>query len=135
MCSCVLLRPMEQSVKDAMDRGGLADITTTGRKTGQARRIEIYFHHFDGNYYLTGQPRGPRDWNANILAHPEFILHLKKGVAADVRVAGEPEADPDERERIIRRAQVENWDYDSAKVESGIRKWVDTSPFVRFRPI
>lgn len=126
---------MEQLTKEAMDRGGLADITTTGRKTGKPRRIEIYFHQLDGVYYLTGQPRGPRDWNANILANPEFILHLKNGVTTDVSVLGEPEPDPDERERIIRRVQVENWDYDSEKVESGIRSWVDTSPFIRFRPI
>ena len=117
-----------------MNRGGLADITTTGRKTGEPRRIEIFFHHFDGDYYLTGQPRGPRDWNANILANPEFTLHLKNGVSADVVVAGEAEPDPNERERIIRRAQIENWNYPSEKVESSIKMWVEASPFIRFRP-
>jgi len=126
---------MEQSVREAMDRGGIADITTTGRKTGNPSRIEIYFHHFDGDYYLTGQPRGPRDWNANILANSEFTLHLKRGITADVKVVGQSEADPDERARIIRRAQVENWDYDSEKVEAGIQKWVDSAPFIRFRPL
>jgi deazaflavin-dependent oxidoreductase (nitroreductase family) len=126
---------MEPSVQKAMNRGGIADITTTGRKTGNPSRIEIYFHQFDGDYYLTGQPRGPRDWNANILANPEFTLHLKKGLTADVSVVGESESDRGERERIIRRAQVENWDYDSEKVEAGIHKWVDSAPFIRFRPI
>ena len=125
---------MDQLVRDAMNRGGLADITTTGRKTGEPRRIEIFFHHFDGDYYLTGQPRGPRDWNANILANPEFTLHLKNGVSADVVVAGEAEPDPNERERIIRRAQIENWNYPSEKVESSIKMWVEASPFIRFRP-
>jgi len=126
---------MDQLVKDAMNGGGLADITTTGRKTGEPRRVEIFFHHFDGDYYLTGQPRGPRDWNANILANPEFTLHLKNGVSADVVVAGEAEPDPNERERIIRRAQIENWNYESEKVESSIKIWVEASPFIRFRPI
>ena len=126
---------MDQLVKDAMNGGGLADITTTGRKTGEPRRVEIFFHHFDGDYYLTGQPRGPRDWNANILANPEFTLHLKNGVSADVVVAGEAEPDPNERERIIRRAQIENWNYPSEKVESSIKMWVEASPFIRFRPI
>ena len=126
---------MEQSVREALDRGGIADITTIGRKTGKERRIEMYFHHFDGDYYLTGQPRGPRDWNANILAHPQFKLHLKKVVTADLPVVGEPEHVSGERERIIRRAQIENWDYGSEKVESSIQRWVDDSPFIRFRPI
>ena len=61
---------MESAVKEAMDRGGIADITTIGRKTGEERRIEIYFHQFDGAYYLTGKPGQPRDWNATSLPIP-----------------------------------------------------------------
>src|SRR3712207_9019649 len=45
------------------------DITTTGRKSGQPRRIETWFHHLDGQIYLTGTP-GPRDWYANLVANP-----------------------------------------------------------------
>ena len=29
------------------------------------RRIEIYFHQFDGEYYLTGRHGHKRDWEAN----------------------------------------------------------------------
>ena len=54
---------MEQSIKEALDRGGIADITTTGRQSGLPRRIEIYFHQFDGSYYLTGRPGRPRGEN------------------------------------------------------------------------
>lgn len=61
---------MESAGKEAMDRGGLADIITIGRKTGEGRRIEIYFHQFDGAYYLTEKPGRPRDWSANILPIP-----------------------------------------------------------------
>jgi deazaflavin-dependent oxidoreductase (nitroreductase family) len=100
---------MESAVKEAMDRGGLADITTIGRKTGEGRRIEIYFHQFDGAYYLTGKPGRPRDWSANIIANPEFTLHLKKDVTADVVVVGEPEPDREERAHILRRALIESW--------------------------
>lgn len=125
---------MEQSVKEAMDRGGIADITTIGRKTGFPRRIEIYFHQFDGEYYLTGRHGRERDWEANIVANPEFTLHLKRGVSADVPVVGEPEPDPDERARILRRALVESWDSDPERVEASLHKWVEGSPFIRFRP-
>ena len=126
---------MESAVKEAMDRGGIADITTIGRKTGEERRIEIYFHQFDGAYYLTGKPGRPRDWNANIIANPEFTLHLKKGVTADVGVVGEPEPDREERAQILRRALVESWGSKPEKAEAGLHKWVSTSPFIRFRPV
>ena len=126
---------MESAVKEAMDRGGIADITTIGRKTGEERRIEIYFHQFDGAYYLTGKPGRPRDWNANIIANPEFTIHLKKGVTADVEVVGEPESDREERAQILRRALVESWGSEPEKAEASLHKWVNTSPFIRFRPV
>jgi hypothetical protein len=118
-----------------MDRGGIADITTTGRKTAEPRRIEIYFHQFDGDYYLTGRPSSRRrDWEANIIANPVFTLHLKRGVTADVPVLGEPEPDPVERGRILRRALIESWDSPPDGVEASLHKWVEGSPFIRFQP-
>jgi deazaflavin-dependent oxidoreductase (nitroreductase family) len=126
---------MEQAVKEALDRGGIADITTIGRKTGQARRIEIYFHQFDGKYYLTGRHGRKRDWEANIIANPRFTLHLKKGITADVAVEGEPEPDPEERARILRRALIENWDSPPDQVDQALHKWVEGSPFIRFWPV
>ena len=126
---------MDQSVKNVMDRGGVADITTIGRKSGQPRRKEIYFHQFDGDYYLTGKPIGPRDWQANILANPEFTLHLKRGTNADIQVLGEPEPDEDERSKILRKALVESWGSDPERVDASLQKWVDVAPFIRFRPV
>ncbi|MDX1469714.1 MAG: nitroreductase/quinone reductase family protein [Acidimicrobiia bacterium] len=126
---------MDSAVKEAMDRGGIADISTTGRRTGLPRRIEIYFHHFDGEYYLTGRPGRKRDWEANIEANPEFMLHLKRGISADVPVVGETDIDAEERARILRRALIENWDSDPDRVDKSLHKWVEQSPFVRFRPV
>ena len=118
----------------ALDAGGIADITTTGRKSGQPRRIEIYFHQFDGEYYLTGRPGRRRDWQANIESNPEFTLHLKRGVNADIPVVGEPEPDPVKRRAILLRVLVESWDSDPDRAEAAVHKWVDHSPFIRFRP-
>lgn len=126
---------MDQAVKEAMDRGGIADITTIGRKTAKPRRIEIYFHHFDGEYYLTGRHGAKRDWEANIIANPEFTLHLKRGITVDVPVVGEPEPDPEERARILRRALIESWDSPPDRVEASLHKWVEGSPFIRFKPV
>lgn len=119
-----------------MDLGGIADITTIGRKTGTPRRIEIYFHHFDGSYFLTGRPsERKRDWQANIEANPEFTLHLKRGVVADVPVRGKTEPDPEERGRVLRRALIESWDSPPEGVDRALQKWVESSPFIRFEPV
>jgi deazaflavin-dependent oxidoreductase (nitroreductase family) len=126
---------MREELKGALDRGGIADITTTGRKSGEPRRIEIYFHQFDGQYYLTGRPGRRRDWEANIKANPQFTLHLTRGVIEDVPAVGEPEPDPDVRRAILLRALVENWDSDPERAEASVHKWVDGSPFIRFHPI
>lgn len=122
-------------MQNALEAGGIADITTIGRKTGLPRRIEIYFHHFDGELYLTGRHGRRRDWEANIEANPEFTLHLKRGVKADIPVVGEREPDPEERARILRRALVESWDSEPEEVEASLHKWVEGSPFIRFRPV
>jgi deazaflavin-dependent oxidoreductase (nitroreductase family) len=118
-----------------MDRGGIADITTLGRKSGQPRRIEIYFHQFDGGYYLTGRPGRRRDWEANIKANPEFTLHLKRGVTADVPVVGEWIEDRSERRRILLRALIESWDSDPERSENAVDKWVEQAPFIKFTPV
>lgn len=131
--SCVVASVMRDEVKAAMDRGGIADITTMGRKSGQPRRIEIYFHQFDGEYFLLGRPGRRRDWVANIEANPNFTLHLKHGISEDVSVVGEPESDPGVRRRILLRALVENWDSDPERAEAAVDRWVVESPFIRFK--
>jgi deazaflavin-dependent oxidoreductase (nitroreductase family) len=126
---------MDQAIREAMGKGGIADITTIGRRSGLPRRIEIYFHCFDGEYFLTGRPGRKRDWERNIEAHPEFVLHLKRGVTADVEVVGEPEPDREVRARILRRALVESWGSPPDRVDARLHEWVDDAPFIRFRPV
>jgi deazaflavin-dependent oxidoreductase (nitroreductase family) len=129
------MEPMDPEIKAALDRGGIVDITTIGRRTGQPRRLEIYLHQFDGVYYLTGRPGWKRDWVANILAHPELTVHLKRGITADVAVVGEPEPDRDERGRILFRALTESWDSDPEKARGALDRWIDQAPFIRLRPV
>ena len=125
---------MDRSIRQAMDLGGVADITTRGRRTGRPHRVEIYFHQFDGDYYLTGRPGRKRDWEANIEEEPRFTLHLKRGASADVAVRGETGIEKSERARILRRAMIESWGSDPDRVEGAIDRWVESAPFVRFRP-
>ncbi|MGH8949610.1 MAG: nitroreductase/quinone reductase family protein [Acidimicrobiia bacterium] len=126
---------MDSAVRDALSHGGTVDITTIGAKTGLPRRIEIYFHQFDGKFYLTGRPGFKRDWVANIVANPEFTLHLKRGVKADVQVRGEPESDSEERGRILYRALTESWGSDPERSRAALDRWVGTAPFIRFEPV
>jgi hypothetical protein len=126
---------MDDEITAALTGGGIADITTVGRKTSKPRRIEIAFHHLDGEWFLTGKPGIARDWLANLLAEPRFTLHLKRGVEADVPAAAEPITDPDERAAVLFRILTESWDTEPEKARAVLPRWVEGSPLVRFRPV
>jgi deazaflavin-dependent oxidoreductase (nitroreductase family) len=93
---------MDERIHQALARDRTIDITTRGRKTGQLHRTELWFHHIDGQIYITGAP-GPRDWYANLLAHPEFTFHLKQSIKADLPARATPILDRAERRAIITR--------------------------------
>src|SRR5215813_7796412 len=94
---------MDEQVQQALAQGGVIDITTRGRHTGQPRRIEIRFHHIEGQVYITGRPPRHRDWYANLLAHPEFTFHLKESIKADLPARATPILDQARRRAIIAR--------------------------------
>jgi deazaflavin-dependent oxidoreductase (nitroreductase family) len=82
-------RGMDEAVRAALARDRTIDITTTGRRSGLPRRVEMWFHTLDGRVYITGSP-GKRDWYANLLAHPQFTFHLKQSVVADLPARATP---------------------------------------------
>ena len=47
---------MDTTIRAALDRNGVIDITTTGRRSGEARRIEIYIHNLGGRLVISGMP-------------------------------------------------------------------------------
>ena len=126
---------MEPAVEAALSQGGIADITTTGRKTGKPHRVEIGFQARSGYYFITGQPVRKRDWLTNLNANPEFTLHLKRGVVADVAVTAAVITDADEREAVLRRILSESWDNPPSKVDHIIGRWVAGAPLIRFQPV
>ena len=87
---------------------------TSRRSVGSpaCRRTEIYFHQFDGKFYLTGRPGFKRDWVANIVANPEFTLHLSTASPPTSRFAVSLSPIPEERARILYRALTESWGSD-----------------------
>ena len=103
-----------ERVTRALSRGHTIDITTTGRRTGLARRIETVFHNIDGRIVLSGLP-GPRSWYANLLADPRFTFHLKGAVQADLSATARPILEPDERRAVMARV-ARNWRRDDLEV-------------------
>ena len=80
----------------------MIDITTTGRQTGQPRRIELVFHNVDGRHPASAAARRfPRGWVANLRADPRMTFHLKRGVHADLPARGRVITDRAERERLL----------------------------------
>jgi deazaflavin-dependent oxidoreductase (nitroreductase family) len=91
---------MDDSVREALANDRTIDITTTGRHTGRPRRIEVWIFRHDGRLFLSGAP-GRRDWFANLLATPEFTLHLKRSAQADLAARAHPISDDEERREAI----------------------------------
>ena len=98
---------MDKQIVEALDRDDTIDITTIGRKSGQPRRIEIWFRRVNGRTYITGTP-GTRDWYANMLANPHFTFHLKQSIQADLPARAYPILDEAERRQIL-AAPVMAW--------------------------
>lgn len=62
---------MNDDIKRALETDMTIDITTTGRKSGQPRITEIWFHNIEGRLFITGLP-GKKDWFANLVSNPQF---------------------------------------------------------------
>lgn len=52
-------------------------LTTTGRRSGRPRRIEIWFTRHDGRYYLVAEHRSKAQWVQNLLAEP--VVRVRVG--------------------------------------------------------
>jgi deazaflavin-dependent oxidoreductase (nitroreductase family) len=96
---------MDDPIRTALSHGGRIDITTTGRATGQPRRIEIVFHRIDGRMWISGQPSPRRrSWLANLARDPRMTVHLKGPIAvADLPATARIVDDPAERRTILER--------------------------------
>ncbi len=65
-------------------------LTTTGRKTGLAREIEIWFVAHAGRFYILAEHFHRSQWVQNILADPQVRVRLSgREFAATARVLDE----------------------------------------------
>jgi deazaflavin-dependent oxidoreductase (nitroreductase family) len=94
---------MTPDILRALRHGHTIDITTTGRHSGEARRIEIVFFNLGGRIYISGipNPRRERAWLLNLKSNPRLTFHLKGPVQADLDATARVITDPDERRPIL----------------------------------
>ena len=104
------------------------EITTTGRRSGKPRRIEIWSFYIDGKVLLMGF-RGKHDWYANLLANPELTYHLKEGAHRDVSATARPVTDETERRRLLTRLKELSQFYRQKPAEI-VEEWVQNSSLV-----
>ena len=102
---------MNDQIRRSLSRGHLIDITTTGRKSHEPRRIEIVFHNIDGRLIITGSPSPrKRAWLANLEADPHLTFHLKRGPAqADLPATARVVTDEAERRAIAEWVVANAW--------------------------
>ena len=114
---------MNPDVQAALESDRLIDITTTGRQSGEPRRIEIGFHHVGAALYITGFP-GTRSWYANLRAQPDFTFHLKQSVLADLPARARAVTGEAERREVLTALH--------ARIggEASLDQWLAGSPLV-----
>jgi deazaflavin-dependent oxidoreductase (nitroreductase family) len=108
------------------------DITTTGRRSGEPRRIEICFYRFDDDIYLSGIPSPrDRDWLVNLSCDPHLMFHLKNKVVIDLSAVATVIVDPTERRRILAKF-VDDFNLrngpGSGWPHAVLEEWVERSP-------
>jgi hypothetical protein len=131
--------PDQSAITDALNIGATAgtqartiDITTTGAKSGEQRRIEIWFHQLDGRWYIGGVPPRVRGWYRNLESNPHFTLHLKGGVKADLGATARPITGPQER-RDVFGGIIDSLHSPSVSLDfelPPVEEWVKSSPLV-----
>src|SRR4030081_1899686 len=114
----------KEAIESALERGHTIDITTTGRHSGELRRIEIVFHNIDGRIYISGTPfPRKRRWLANLEANPHLTFHLKGKTRADLPAAARVIDTEAERREILPHI-ARNWG------RTDVEKMVRESPLI-----
>jgi deazaflavin-dependent oxidoreductase (nitroreductase family) len=120
------LADFEPAVLAALQTDGTIDLTTTGARSGEPHRIEIWFLHFDDRTFITGTS-GLRGWYANVLANPAVTFHLKESIRADLPATARPVLDHALRQWVFTRRHPWNRWYLSVEP---LESLVDTAPMV-----
>jgi deazaflavin-dependent oxidoreductase (nitroreductase family) len=99
---------MDDAVRAALAQSQTIEMTTTGAKTGRARRVEIVLHNFGGRLFISGVPNASRKrgWLANLEANPALTIHLKRTVQVDLPAHARVITDPLERKALLEQVAL-----------------------------
>ena len=108
------MEPSLDQIRAALVTDLTIDIVTTGARTGLARTTEIWFMNIDGRIVICGTPsasgspgtRQPRDWLANMIAHPDFLFCLKESVKVHLTARAVPVLDAADRRAVMSAPQT-----------------------------
>ncbi len=120
---------MDEQTLNALRADRIIDITTTGRKSGEARRIEIAIIAVKDGFVISGTPGRPRSWYANMRAHPEFTVHAKRSITADLPARAVPVETEPERRALIQ--QIADANAKDGRPMTNFEEWVAKSPLVK----
>ena len=108
---------MKSQIDAALDANPTVDITTTGRRSGLPRRIEIWMFRIDDRYVITGTP-GRRDWVANLGADPRLTVHIPNGgETIDATAAASLVTDEAFRRRVFTQPHI-SWYSTQAQLDA-----------------
>ena len=80
-------------------------LTTTGRRSGQGRQIEIWFTERDGRYYLVAEHGEQTGWVRNLRTDPRVLVRVDgREFAAHARVV-DAATETGLRDDVRRRSQ------------------------------
>jgi len=85
------MRGRNDSLKDRLSRSRELEITVTGRKSGRAISIPVWFVWEDEKLYLLPVEGSDTQWYKNVLQTPKFRIDLR-GAGADAQAV--PITDP-----------------------------------------
>ena len=113
--------PVDQTTIDRLARTRTVDLVTLGRRSGQLRRVEIWWFHFEDRFIVTGTS-GRRDWYANVLADPNVAIETRYG---DFPGLARVVTDPQFRQRFF-TDRAAGW----YSTQSELTALVDTAPMI-----
>jgi hypothetical protein len=107
---------IKTKIRDALQNDRTIDIITIGAKSGLPRKIEIWFSNVNGRIIICGTPNAkgekgqysPRDWLANLRAHPDFTFCFKESTQIELPATAVEIVDPEDR-RYLMSAPETQW--------------------------
>ncbi len=120
---------MDQRIKNALKTDKTIDMITTGAKSGEVRRTEIWFHNLNGRIIICGTPSGDgskgkqkrRDWLANLKKTPAFVFCLKESVHAELKAKAVEILDEEDRREIMSAPETKWYRDQGISIEDLVR--------------